>query len=84
MNREDESCIQSINRMYCYLRRVGVDPQAACRQLEALMPRIITSGDDINPALIIQGNLDAIDHSGAKAPHPAPTPALLRGHIRYP
>ncbi|HSH30680.1 MAG TPA: hypothetical protein VK971_12285 [Thiohalobacter sp.] len=79
--QNEASCIQAINRLYCYLRHSGLAPQAACAQLQARMQRILDSQGDINPARLVRESSPAVE---LRLPQPASVPVVQRGHLSYP
>ncbi|BAZ92529.1 hypothetical protein TspCOW1_25910 [Thiohalobacter sp. COW1] len=77
----EASCIQAVNRLYCYLRHAGLDAQAACEQVQARMQRILDTRGSINPARLTHEPLPAVQ---LRLPQPASAPAVRRGHLGYP
>lgn len=77
----EEPCIQAVNRLYCYLRHSGLEPQTACEQVRSRMQQILDCRGGINPARLTR---EALSSGQSCLPQPAPAPVLQRGHLGYP
>lgn len=83
-----EPCLQLINRAYCYLRFSGLDPAAACQQLQTLTDQLADfdprgGRDEASRERLWQQVVERAAQTGAARPELAAAPALLRGHVRY-
>lgn len=79
MNLRAESCIQAMNRLYCYLRLSGIDSQTACEQLHTLLPELTAVNGHINTCRLVHDKTPP-----SITPQPCASPPLVRGHIGYP